>query len=287
MPVAASAKSATAAEDRLSAHDLARLGAHIHAASGIKMPTSKASMLEGRLRRRVRATQMGSLTEYCAWLFTDRNLELEGGHLINAVTTNKTDFFREPHHFDYLVQHILPELAKAGAKRIRAWSAGCSTGAEPYTIAMLLDAFARDAGGPDYGILATDLDTEVLEVARRGIFPATAIKPVPRALASRYVLRSLRAGQTDVRIAAHLRTAIGFARLNLMDDRYPVGEMELIFCRNVLIYFDRATQKRVVDRLIDCLAPGGYLFLGHSETITDFDLPLVPVANTVFQRCPR
>ena len=232
----------------------------------------------------MRATQTGTLDEYCRWLFADRNLEIEGEQLINAVTTNKTDFFREAHHFDYLVKEILPEFARAGTRRIRAWSAGCSTGAEPYTIAMLLDANARDAGGPDYGILATDLDTDVLDVAHRGIFPADAVIPVPPALRSRYVLRSRRSGQAEVRIAPALRAAVGFARLNLMDEPYPVGEMDLIFCRNVLIYFERETQEKVVARLTRRLAPGGYLFLGHSETIGGFDVPLVPVANTVFRR---
>lgn len=285
MPVAAPTKSAiAAADDSLSPRNMARLGAHILATSGIKTPPSKASMLAGRLRRRVRALKMGSLAEYCEWLFSDDNLAIESDYLINAVTTNKTDFFREPHHFEYLVDEILPAFVAAGTRRIRAWSAACSMGAEPYTIAMLLDAFARDARGPNFGILATDLDTDVLDAARRGVFPAELIAPVPKALRDRYVLPSRHPGNTDVRIVPALRAAIGFARLNLMDDHYPVDEMDLIFCRNVLIYFERATQEKVLRRLIDRLAPDGYLFLGHSESIAQFDLPIVPVAYTIFRR---
>lgn len=271
--------------DTLGDRDFDRLSALINRVAGIKMPRNKVLMLEGRLRRRVRAKGLATIAQYCNWLFTGTNLDGEIVYLINAVTTNKTDFFREPRHFDFLVNSVLPDLAAKGRASIRAWSAACSTGAEPYTMAMLLDAFARDSQGPDFGILATDLDTEVLEIARRGVFAGEMVKPVPPVLRQRYVLQALGAGRTEVRMAPSLRSAIGFARLNLMDERYPVGEpMDLIFCRNVLIYFDRPTQERVVRRLVSCLRPGGYLFLGHSESITGIDLPLVPVANTVFRR---
>ncbi|MEH3106619.1 MAG: chemotaxis protein CheR [Sphingomonas fennica] len=276
---------APAPEDRLSRADFQRLARHIHAVAGIKMPDSKTVMLEGRLRRRVRATDTRSIAGYCNWLFEGDNLVAEERHLINAVTTNKTDFFREPKHFDYLQATILPQIAAAGKRRIRAWSAACSTGAEPYTMAMVLDAFASDRGGPEYGILATDLDTEVLETARRGVFPAAMVDPVPAVLRSRYVLKSSLPGRDAVRMAPELRGAIGFAPLNLMDATYPVGEpMDLIFCRNVLIYFEKEAQGRVVSRLLDRLKPGGHLFLGHSESIAGFDLPVTAVANTVFRK---
>jgi len=180
---------------------------------------------------------------------------------------------------------VMPRLRDEGKRRVRVWSAACSTGAEPYTLAMLLDVFAQDKGGPDFGILATDLDSEVLRTAKRGVYPSSLLDPVPSALRNRYAMKASDPKRTEMRIAPALRSAIGFAQMNLMDERYPVGEpMDIIFCRNVLIYFDKPTQEKVVRRLADCLRPGGWLFLGHSESITGFDLPLKTVANTVFQR---
>lgn len=274
-----------AGNDLLSRHNFTRLARFIFDYSGIKMPESKKTMLEGRLRRRQRVTGARTLDEYCEQLFTGDTLAREGLHLINAVTTNKTDFFREPVHFDYLRETILPEFVTRGRSSIRAWSAACSTGPEPYTLAMVLDDFAENRGGPSYGILATDLDTEVLETARAGVYPAELVDPVPLPLLRNYVMVPHNPARREVRIVPALRSAVGFARLNLMDDRYPVGDpMDLIFCRNVLIYFDKQTQRKVLAQLVDCLASGGYLFLGHSETITGLELPLVQVANTVFRR---
>jgi chemotaxis protein methyltransferase CheR len=271
--------------DRLGSRDFARLAIFIRETTGIRMPDSKITMLEGRLRRRVRATATGTVSAYCDWFFRDGHAEEEIVHLINAVTTNKTDFFREPGHFDYLRETVLPAFLETGSRHIRAWSAACSTGAEPYTMAMVIDAFVARHGGPGYDILATDLDTEVLKVARRGVFPAEQLAPVPPTLRQRYVLTAQAARRTDVRIVPELRAAIGFARLNLMDPQYRVGEpMDLIFCRNVLIYFDKPIQEQVIKRLAACLRPGGYLFLGHSESIAGFDLPLRTVANTVLRR---
>ena len=271
--------------DALSQRNFTRLAAYIYEYSGIKMPESKKTMLEGRLRRRQRAAGAVTLDAYCDHLFADDNLADEGWALINAVTTNKTDFFREPGHFDYLTGVVLPDLAAKGVRSIRAWSAACSTGPEPYTMAMVLDDYAENSGGPAYGILATDLDTDVLETARAGIYPRELVEPVPERLQRKYVMTPRDRARRDVRMVPALRSAIGFARLNLMDERYPVGEpMHLIFCRNVLIYFDKPTQREVVSRLVDCLRPGGHLFLGHSESISGHDLPLTQVANTVFRK---
>ncbi|WP_312490870.1 protein-glutamate O-methyltransferase CheR [Sphingomonas sp.] len=271
--------------DALQRSDFDRIAAYVYRECGIRLPPVKLTMIEGRLRRRVRAHGHSSLSDYCGWLFDADNLATEREHLLNAVTTNKTDFFREPKHFDYLVGTVLPQLREAGAGRLRVWSAACSTGAEPYTLAMLLDAYARDHRGPEFGILATDIDSEVLRIARRGVFPAAMLDPVPAGLRARYAMRANDPRRSEMRIVPALRAAIGFAQMNLMDARYPVGDpMDIIFCRNVLIYFDKPTQEKVVRRLADCLRPGGLMFLGHSESITGFDLPLKPVANTVFQR---
>lgn len=278
-------KAPASATDQIGSRDFALLADYIFDYAGIRMPPSKRTMLEGRLRRRQRALGLDTLEAYCRHVLTGNNLDREGVHLINAVTTNKTDFFREPVHFDFLRDVALPALEANYLRKIRAWSVACSTGPEPYTMAMLLDEFASARRGVTYSVLATDLDTEVLEIARLGIYPSDLAAPVPAALRKKYLMESRDPARGEVRVVPQLRRAIAFARLNLMDECYPVGEpMHLIFCRNVLIYFDKPTQHSVVSKLVSKLAPGGYLFLGHSESIAGLDLPLVPVAHTVFQR---
>ncbi|PPJ46709.1 protein-glutamate O-methyltransferase CheR [Rhizobium sp. KAs_5_22] len=272
-------------EDHISKRNFDQLARFIYDYSGIKMPPTKMTMLEGRLRRRLRATGISSFDDYCDYLFKHDGLEQEKVFLIDAVTTNKTDFFREPNHFNYLRDHALPKLAARDLRRFRIWSSACSTGAEPYTISMVLDDFTGGNPQQDYAILATDLSTDVLQTARRGIYSADMVAPVPPELRERYVMTPLDAHRREVRIHPALRSKVGFARLNLMDPSYGIGDpMHIIFCRNVLIYFDKPTQHRVLSRLIDCLVPGGYLFIGHSETVSGFDLPIRQVANTVFEK---
>ncbi|QDK34031.1 MULTISPECIES: protein-glutamate O-methyltransferase CheR [Sphingomonadaceae] len=271
--------------DRIDPAQFEALAALIHAEAGINLQSSKQTMLEGRLRRRARSTGHASLRDYCAFILDPAVGPHELEHLINAVTTNKTDFFREPRHFDFLVDSVLPAYLEEGRRTIRCWSAACSIGAEPYTLAMLLDEFSERRGGPDYRIVATDLDTDVLAAAIRGVYPREMVEPVPLHLRRRYVLEPRDPERGEVRIAAELRRKIGFGRLNLIDRLYPLGEpFDVIFCRNVLIYFDKPTQEAVVTRLCDQLQPGGYLFLGHSESISGFRHCLEPVGGTVFQR---
>lgn len=274
-------------EDRLSRKNFERLANYIYDYSGIKMPPNKVTMLEGRLRRRLRVVGLDSFDAYCDYLFEHGGLVEESIHLIDSVTTNKTDFFREPKHFDYLVEKGLPDILQSfGDRRIRTWSSACSTGAEPYTMAMVLaDFLAASAPERDFFVLATDLSTEVLQTAQKGIYSADLLQPVPPAMMQKYVMRSAHRQRNEVRISPRLRSRVGFARLNLMDTSYPVGDlMHMIFCRNVMIYFDKPTQQRVLSRLCDCLMPGGYLLIGHSETVSGFDLPLRQVANTIFKR---
>jgi chemotaxis protein methyltransferase CheR len=272
-------------DDRLSKRNFEALSRYIYDYSGIKMPITKITMLEGRLRRRLRATGIGTLDAYCEYLFKQNGLATESTYLIDAVTTNKTDFFREPKHFEYVEQVVLPEMLAAGHKKLRVWSSACSTGAEPYTMAMVLQEFASTNREVDYRILATDLSTDVLQAAQRGVYPRDMVAPVPKSIQQKYVMVARERGRTDVRISARLRSKVGFARLNLMDDSYPVGDpMHMIFCRNVLIYFDKVTQAKVLTRLCDCLMPGGYLFVGHSESVTGIPLPVKQVANTVFRK---
>ncbi|MDF0698426.1 chemotaxis protein CheR [Rhizobium sp. MC63] len=271
--------------DRISKRNFDKLARFIYDYSGIKMPPTKLTMLEGRLRRRLRATNHSTFDDYCDFLFNNDGLAQETVYLIDVVTTNKTDFFREAKHFDYLQSVALPEIVNCGVRTIRAWSSACSTGAEPYTMAMVLAEFTEGRNDVSYSVLATDLSTDVLQTARRGIYPEDLIAPVPRDLQRKYVLTAKQPNRREVRITPKLRSKIGFARMNLMDEKYPIGDsMNVIFCRNVLIYFDKQTQAGVLSRLCDCLAKGGYIFIGHSESITGFDLPLKQVSNTVFQR---
>lgn len=269
---------------RLSRRNFNRLAEFVTEYSGIRLPESKLTMVEGRLRRRLRATGLATLDAYCDHVFASGRLDGEMLHLIDAVTTNKTDFFRENGHFTFLRETGLPALAGAGVRRLRAWSAACSTGAEPWSLAMVLEA---DFQAPDrsWSILATDLSRSVLEVARHGIYPVDQLRPVPPDLRRRFLLAAADPARREMRIHPRLRARVAFGRLNLMDARYDVGEkMHVIFCRNVLIYFDRDTQARVLARLCEVLLPGGYLFIGHAESITGLDLPLRAVGNTVFQR---
>jgi chemotaxis protein methyltransferase CheR len=275
--------------EHLRQSDFRRLAAFIQDYAGIKMPTSKITMLEGRLRHRVRDTGATSLADYCQTLFEQDGLQDEAVHLIDAVTTNKTDFFREPQHFRLLARSILRTLLAdrhAGEwGRVKLWSCACSTGAEPYTLAMVLADWCEHHHGLRVSIMATDLSTEVLAVARRAIYPEAMATAVPAEFRHRYLLRSRDTSRHLVRIVPELRSWVEFSRLNLMDPEYPVDHnFDVIFCRNVLIYFDKPTQRAVLERLSQHLRPGGFLFLGHSESLAGMTLSLRPVANTVLRR---
>ncbi len=258
---------------------------------GIKLPSAKLTMVEGRLRKRVRALELASLNEYGAHLFEHGGLHSELVHLIDCVTTNKTDFFREPAHFEFLRNVAVPALiARHGRKpaNLKIWSAACSTGPEVYTVAMVLQDMVA-AGAPlRFSILGTDISTEALDEARAGIYPRAILEPVPPLMRQRYVMNA-RDPRSDVcRIAPELRRQTQFQRLNLMDESYPFDrDVDLIFCRNVLIYFDKPTQQAVISRLTSHLRPGGYLLLGHSESMAGSGIAgLTQVLPTVFQAGP-
>jgi chemotaxis protein methyltransferase CheR len=276
---------AVAAPEALTARNFNRLAEVIQAYSGIKIPTAKQTMLEGRLRRRVAALGVSSVNAYCDYLFDEADFDAELVYLINVATTNKTDFFREPAHFDFMTRTALPALAQSGRRQVRIWSAAASMGAEAYTLAMVMEEFRRANHGPDYSILATDICTDVLAQAASGRFPTSMIDPVPIDLRRRYILQSRDPKVDEVRIAPTLRARVAFARLNLMDNAYPVGgDFDFIFCRNILIYFDKATQEAVLARLCSHLRDGGYLVLGHSESAVGVALPVTAVVNNIFQK---
>jgi chemotaxis protein methyltransferase CheR len=274
-------------DETISTRDYARLCDLIYRESGIHLSAEKKTMLEVRVKRRLKALNLASFVEYCESLFGRERPKDEILHLIDVVTTNKTDFFREPRHFDYLTAKALPDLIERNrtGRPLLVWSAGCSTGEEPYTLAMVMSEFALTHAGFRFRILATDVSTTVLAKADRGVYSKEVISPVPGALTRRYFLRSRDPGSGQVRVAPELRRLVEFRRLNFMDADYGIFEKaDAIFCRNVIIYFDRPTQERILGKLANHLLPGGYMFVGHSETLHDMDLPLAPVAPALYRK---
>jgi chemotaxis protein methyltransferase CheR len=276
--------------DHLSERDFKRIIDLIGAEVGIKLSSSKRMMVEGRLRRRVRILGLSSLEEYGAFLFQENGLMSERIHLIDAVTTNKTDFFREPEHFDLLERKLVPALLQERRSErnpvLKIWSAASSTGAEAYTLAMVLADLASRRGDFRFAILGTDISTAVLETAERAVYPADQIAPIPQEKQQRYLMFSKRAGlRPDVRIVPELRRLVRFARLNLMDSSYLIDRnVDVIFLRNVLIYFEKSDQEKVIRRLHTHLRPGGYLILGHSESMIGNGIAMQQIAPAVLQK---
>ena len=274
--------------DQLHEQHFAELTRLIEGHTGIRLPSVKRTMVEGRLRKRVRALGLKDLSEYGAAIFNDGRLSEEFAHVVDCVTTNKTDFFREPQHFAFLRDAVVPSLLKlrrpAGAP-LKFWSAASSIGAEAYTIAFVL-ADLLGADGPPFAILGTDISRDVLEQARRAVYPLALAEPIPEAVRRRYLMFARDAGRAEFRIVPELRRRVRFEALNLMDERFAVDrDFDVIFCRNVLIYFSKPTQAAVLRRLAAHLLPGGYLLLGHSESLAGNDhAELRPVAPTVFRR---
>ena len=270
----------------LSGNDFTRLSSFIYEQCGIKMPPAKKTMLEARLQKRLRALSLPSFSDYCEYLFSQEGLKNELIMMVDLVTTNKTDFFREPDHFSYLVHTVIPEWRnKTGGRRpLNVWSAGCSTGEEPYTLAMVLNEVAASQDGFSYQIMATDISTRVLEKARKAVYDEDRIDPVPMQLRRKYLLRSKDRTSPQVRIVPELRSRVRFGRLNFMDSDFGFRDkLDIIFCRNVIIYFDRKTQERLLNKFHGHLSAGGWIFMGHSETLNGLDVPLVQVHPTVYR----
>lgn len=278
----------------LSPQGFARFCHYITQELGIKMSDAKRPLLQSRLQRRLRALGLHTLEEYQEHIFRSASGEEERVHFIDAITTNKTDFFREPAHFEYLTRTALPGLEATRRPatpetpwHLKLWCAGCSSGEEPYTLTMVLSEFARSRPGFDFSLLATDISTRMLEHAQLGIYTEERVAPIPPTLRTRYLLRSKDPGRAQVRVVLDLRQRVSFRRLNFMDATYAVPErFEVIFFRNVLIYFDKPRQQDVVRKLCRHLIPGGYLFVGHSESLAGLDLPLIAQAPAIYRRRP-
>ncbi|MGB3464724.1 MAG: CheR family methyltransferase [Cyclobacteriaceae bacterium] len=275
-------------KQKLKPSQFSRISQFVTANYGIRLPEEKKVMVEGRLQKRLRATGCVNFENYLELVFGEQdNGELI--RMIDAISTNKTDFYRESAHFDFLANHVLPQFRhKSNKRNLSVWSAAASTGEEIYTLAMVLEEFNMRAESNiqiDYRILGTDISVEALKNAVNAVYKYERIRDVPFDIRNKYFLKSKNKESNTVRVIPRLRNKTAFKRLNLMDETYDIGQsFDMIFCRNVLIYFNKETQEAVINKLCQKLAKGGYFFLGHSESIIGKNVPLKPILPTIYER---
>jgi chemotaxis protein methyltransferase CheR len=257
--------------------------------TGICLADTKRTLVVSRLGKRLRALGFQTYSEYYHLLSKQDAGRVEIHRLINCITTNKTSFFREPYHFDMLRDQVVPEIqqraARGGERKIRIWSAGCSTGEEPYSIAFTLRQ-ALGAAWPswDVRILASDIDTDVLATAEIGIYPEESAASVPPELRQHFFMRGAGQSKGLLRIRPELRPAVTFRRINFVDPAWPIrARFDAVFCRNVIIYFDKQMQRNLIERFTSHLKPHGYLFAGHSENLSSLTDLVTPLRNTVYR----
>jgi chemotaxis protein methyltransferase CheR len=255
--------------------------AHEH--SGIVLSESKRNLAYGRLSRRLRALKLTSFREYRDYL-TKNEREIES--FVNSISTNHTKFFRENHHFDHFRANVVMPMARSHGHRLRIWSAGCSSGEEPYTVAAVLAREVANIGRHDVRMLATDIDTDILAKAARGEFPLSAIDEVPNQYHGYFETVEEVRGQQMVVMPDELRSLISFRQLNLMAPWPFKGLFDVIFCRNVMIYFDAPTKHKLVQRFTQQLKPGGWLYIGHSESLIGAHPGLALMGRTIYRRDP-
>jgi chemotaxis protein methyltransferase CheR len=261
----------------------------IYSETGIWLSRAKTALLCGRLFRRLRALDLGSLEEYYECVAQPEQQE-ERSRMIDAITTNETRFFREPRQFEFLVEDVFPRwriLADRGDRHrvVRIWSAGCSSGEEPYTIAILLARYLPIEQGWDARILATDISNRVLEKARKGIYPIAKAAEVPDEFLKSYMLRGVAERSGEIKVKTEIQKMIEFRRLNL-DQAGDVSQepFDAIFCRNVLIYFDAASKQRAVTNVVRHLSDGGLLFVGHAENLTVLSSQIRSLEPTIYRK---
>ncbi|OFY84231.1 MAG: chemotaxis protein CheR [Bacteroidetes bacterium RIFCSPLOWO2_12_FULL_35_15] len=270
---------------KMSESDFKVLSEFIYKEYGIKMPPSKKILLESRLQKRLKANHIDTFKEYCEYVFSEKGNETEIVHMIDVVSTNKTDFFRELAHFEYMNEVLLPSFTSQNSNEIKIWSSACSSGEEPYTIAMVMSEYNLQHSPINFHILGTDISSAVLHKAENAIYAEDRIKEIPHSILRKYFLKSKDLTKPTVRVVSEIRKKVAFCRLNLMADNYPISEsFDIIFCRNVLIYFDRITQEKVIGKLCEKLKPNGTFFLGHSESLLGMDLPLKNIKPTIFKK---
>ena len=254
----------------------------IYQECGISLNESKKTLLVSRLSKRLRTLELDSFQAYYD-LLSGQTESDEFTLLLDLVSTNKTDFFREPKHFDFLREQILPTLQST--RRVRIWSSASSSGEEPYTIAMTLYDSVPDPERWDFQILASDISTRVLARAASGVYEGERVRDLPTGLVERHFLKGKGERAGMIKVKPHLSQMVRFRRINLMDDTFPIkSPLDLIFCRNVMIYFDHPTQTQLVTKFHRYLKPGGYLFIGHSENLQRLDQPFESVAPTIYRK---
>lgn len=274
----------------MSDQDFRRFRELIYEQCGINLVPAKKTMLTARLRKRLRSLSMDSFGQYYDYVSGEKGRIRELVHMLDAVSTNKTDFFREPKHFDYLMKEALPSMVRSGGwrpgRKLNVWSAGCSSGEEPYTIAMVLAEFVSRNRAGDFSVLATDLSTRVLDTAEKGIYPEGATEPVPPVLKRSCLMWGNGSRKGFCRVVPELRNRVRFQRINLNNGRdFGIKtRMDIIFCRNVIIYFDRETQKTLFKKFYAQIVPGGYLFIGHSETLHGINERFKSVAVATYRK---
>jgi chemotaxis protein methyltransferase CheR len=273
--------------NELSDRDFNKLSHYIFSNYGIKMPPTKKAMLQARLQSRLRETNISSFKEYCDYIFSLNTGDQEVMKMIDVVSTNKTDFYRESVHFDFMLSYILPEFEENPRREnLKVWSSACSSGEEVYTIAMVISDFLADKKSFDYSILCTDISTRILAKASNAIYNEDRIDNIPLSTKRKYFLKSKSRENPTVKLIPEIQKKASYQRLNLMDEQYNSvpKDFDVVFCRNVLIYFDRPTQEKVINKLCRHLKTGGYFFLGHSESITGIDVPLKQIKPTIFKK---
>ncbi len=261
-----------------------QLRALIHRHTGIALSDHKRALVCSRLSRRLRHYQFTNYSQYYELLCHGDQEGVELMEMINAITTNKTDFFREAHHFQFLTEHVFPEHRKKKTRRLRLWSAATATGEEAYTLAITVREAFADAADWDIKILATDIDTRVLAHAHAGVYTLEQAAPIALPLLRRYFFKGTGDFSNRVHVKPTLTSLIRFRQLNFLDDPWPMrAPFDVIFCRNVLIYFDKATQRRLLERMAGMLVPNGFLMLGHAEAIHSFDHLYRAVGHSIYQ----
>jgi chemotaxis protein methyltransferase CheR len=270
----------------LGENEYKRLSTFIMSHFGIKLPPEKKTLLQCRLQKRLKSLKLYNFREYVEYVFTPEGRQNEISQMIDAVTTNKTDFFREPSHFDFLLENgLFGYLEKTGKKSLSVWSAGCSSGEEPYTLAMIFKEFALQYPSFDFNITATDISDSVLQLARVGIYNEEKTNVIPLNYKKKYFLKGKNGYANKVRIIPELQSKIDFRKFNLLESDYAtLGKFDIIFCRNVLIYFERQVQNHVLNQFSRSLSDNGLLFLGHSESMAGHELPFRLLVPTIFQK---